>query len=844
MKAKLVIAVVAALLILAQIIFGGKKTPPNAARAEQPASSSAGMEPAASVDSGATAPSPIQPAAPKRPAASDVLEIAVGAGDGALRLERVDDGWDAVGSVSVPADAAKVEKLLSGLVEGDLKALPESARVTTGLENDGDGLPVRLTTTDRNAYEMRIGLRPEGTFDSTYVRLPGGGVDILAADIRGELGLWKNTPEAAPDPSAWLEKETLSFDPRDAIRLEAVYPDHRISFEKSPEGEWEQRGYVPGGEWDRRAFDAWLRDLSRFRISGVSGPGELPKDAAKLHEIKITLADGTEKAIRVSAGHGGEGMLAESSDYPGHMFHLPDWRFRKYFRRLAALFPNAVPHFDLSAIRFLDIRQGGETVKIANKDNAWQAATTVYPLRAERVERLARMLSAWRPEDYAAPDFKAVRPLYAGPMVDVILDNGNVHQYRLVGRHPLFPWRYVILDNSSIFTVTDAEAGVMFPDLAEVLDLGKVLPEESPDELREIRIEEAGNKPLLTLRRKDDGFWEAEKGSYRVDLHEDEDTAILENMLDWHVAGFHNMDARPGKPAAMYHVLVTGNGGVEQVIQFLEPEERDIPYILEGHRAFLLDRKDFFNWLNAVRELDRRIRSEQAEAEAAAEREAASVPEDVPAETKEPEPTAISGETPPLAVEEVASETEEDEPEPAAPVETPEERAEEPERHEEPPVTENSVRDDANVDWENTDPAPAAVEEQPAAPEQETNGGTEEPVQEVEEPVADEPAASEPAAEEPAPAEPAADEDAIVIIDPLEAEPDVVAEEPPVDIPLSEHSDAPDSDLVNTAVPEESPSDIFAEEGKPVSDAVVERFIDGYIGPTPDIPDVPSEATE
>lgn len=559
-----------------------------------------------------------------RPAPADVTEITVGAGAGILHLERAPDGWDVTGKVGAPADSARVEKLLRALLESPAEENPaegeaDGALGPTGLENGG-GLPVRLTT-GAGDYEVLVGLHPKNDYGRTHVGFPDG-ERLIGSDVRGVLGLWKNSSEAVPESAAWFDKNVLSFDPGAAVRIEATYPDHRVLFEKNAEGVWSAGDYVPGGEWSEEALRTWLEDLSAFRVSGALGAGVMSWEGRKGHEIRITLEDGTEKAVWAVANPSGSGMLAVSSRRPGHVFLLPDWRFRRYFQRLSSLFPKAAPRFDLSAIRFMDIRRDGETVKLAARPDGWQAPASPYPVRREPAARLARLLSSWRPEDYAAPDFKVVRPLLAGPMVEVILDDGSVHQYRLAGRHPIFPWRYVILDGVTALSTTDAQATAMFPGLADVLDLGRVIPVERSGLLREVRIEEADGKPLLLLRRRGDGFWEGATESGGMTLGLVESGLVVDNMLAWPAGGFYHSDPQGEMPPVMYRIVATDRDGARHGVQLLEPSGRDIPAILQGRRAHYLDRKLFYNWLSDVRGVVGRIRTHRENLGSAAPDEA------------------------------------------------------------------------------------------------------------------------------------------------------------------------------------------------------------------------------
>lgn len=605
MKIKMFIGIAIAVLILAQLIFGGRG------------------KPAPTVPSADGQPGEVVPAVPARPEPADIVGIRLGEGDDAITLTRQGDGWVVEDLEDMPADNDKIDRLLTDLLRVHAEPLLVGAArsAQTGLE-DGGGYPVSVRTLEGRDYAIAIGLRPWGEYNRTYARLPDGSEVTLSSDVRGDLGLWKNRLDAPADPMNWMNRVVMRFNPEDATAIHATYPDHAIRMVRDENYSWHTEGYVPIEQWNRDGLTAWLADLAAFQIASLVLPEDAPAvEGAPSHTLEVQLGD-RAKRLRVYPNHaGGEGMLVESDDYPGRLFHLPEWRFRKYFRRLPSLFPGAVPMYDVADIRFQDIRRGGETVKITRRDGEWQAVALAYPLLTGPVDRLARLLSGWHPEDYATPDFKTIRPNYGGPMVEVILANGDVHQYRLAGRHPLFPWRYVILDGKGVFSVTESEAGVMFPDIADILDLGRVFGNLAMDAVAEVDLAgEDRSAPLLVLRR-DGEDWTAEAGGHTAALEGGRGWRMVNDLLQWQVAGFYDIDSPPAKHAPAHHLRVVDADGRARGIAVLPPEERDVPYIEDGGRAFLVDRNDFSNWLAEARRLIDEMEN-QARAEAARREEA------------------------------------------------------------------------------------------------------------------------------------------------------------------------------------------------------------------------------
>ncbi len=538
-------------------------------------------------------------------------------GDGGRLRHTGPEGWkiSAPGhAASEPADAEKIRRLLADLsLAGARASLSHASTPQTGLE-DGGGLTLALREGESGPVRyFRIGLRPEGAYDAAYLVLPDGKKVLAPADIRGDLGLFVNRPGALPPKDFWLDRVVLSFDAAAAVRLSVQYPDHKLVFAKNPDGEWQPESPVPDEAWSRPGLAAWLRDLAAFRVDGQTGgeAGLFPEDA-KTCKIIVTLADGSVKTLLAGYGPVDAEVQVLTSERPESVFRLSAWRYRKYFRRLEQLFPKAAAHYDLSDIRFIDLRRDGESVKIAYRDGEWRGVAVPYRVRSERLERLARFLAGWRPEDYAASDFRLVRPGYGGPMLEVILADGEVHQYRLAGRHPFLPWRYVIQDGKTTFSVTEAAAGLMFPGFAEVLDLGLVFAPITRETVTRIELADAG-QARITFEKDGTGAWKARTEAGETAVSEEEGRELLDEFMLWPVLGFYENNQALTKTEPAFTLCLWDEAGGMKKLSILPPHEREIPYLTDSGRAFLFDRAEFFNWLGAVRGVSKRILSGEPE---------------------------------------------------------------------------------------------------------------------------------------------------------------------------------------------------------------------------------------
>ncbi len=610
---KLLIALAVCLLIGAQVYYSTTR----GKAASVPA-------PVTETEQAQTTPEPVEPARVK-PTPDQVTTIILSSpsGDRPVWLSKNGDAWQVETLHGAQANADKVQRFLQSLL-GPTE--PVDTDTETGATVD-DGILVSLGLDNGQAEPyMILGLRPQGSFDKAYARLVDSDeLVLLPGDVRGDIGLWKNAPGVFPESTPWLLTTVFSFDPAETVGVRALYPDHRLDFARDETGEWSFSGSIPVGDFNADAFAGWLDDLADFRIATVADPANMAQYGldAPSQRLDILLADGTEKTIVASPNRMGDGMWVATSEMPGQVFLLPDWRFQQYFQPFSALFPNASPQYSPDAIQFIDIRRGGESVKLTRRNNEWQAVATSYPIRTERIVRLASVFAGWRPLDIADAGARQARPVFGGPLVEITLNDGTVHQYRMGGWHPVFPWRYVLVDNKALFSAADADALSMFPDFAEIMDLGMVFGTLDAEQITRLElsmpdVEEAVVSAGLTAT----GEWEVVTEEGRTILQPQEVEEFIHAPLQWRVAGFYRL-SETDRPENMFLLRLSG-GGVEKQIVILSPQGRDIPYIDESDRAFLAERTSFFNWFGVLRAINLRISEEaierlRIEAEAASE---------------------------------------------------------------------------------------------------------------------------------------------------------------------------------------------------------------------------------
>lgn len=553
-------------------------------------------------------------------------------------LRRTSAGWTIATLQGAPAREEKVAAFLDILLSGD--RVPTAADpAAAGLDGDA-GVVVRVKTAGGETAAVRIGPEAPGDRAAAFARDEDGkSAYIVVGDIRGEMGLWRKAAAAAPDPRNWLETRVLSFDPDAATALRAQYPDHRIEGKRAPGTRaWTLAGTPPGGEWSADGFADWLAVLSDFRVTDIADPDEETAAALRTptHRLEVTLENGDVRSVAASPNRGGDGMWVETSRHPGLVFLLPMWRFKLYFQRMDTLLPNAVPSYAVEDIFTIDLARGGERVKLLRRDGIWRSATPTHPLRQDRIERLVRLLASWRPEDYADADGAAARPAYGGPTVEVLLNGGEVHQYRLGGRHPVFPWRYVGVDGEALFSAPDPVAALLFPDFADIMDLGPVFPglEAGLVEAMDFTavhpdLTGDGEAPAAySLRRNAEDAWEIAMDGKAVAVDPDLAARLIGEPLAWQVSGVYEQEPRRPYPRPIGRIRFESRDGAEHAVTILTPQARDIPYSDGGDRVFLIDRASFLVWMATAAEVVRTARTvpEKPEADNDGVGEAIAVP--------------------------------------------------------------------------------------------------------------------------------------------------------------------------------------------------------------------------
>jgi hypothetical protein len=374
------------------------------------------------------------------------------AGTELVQLEAAGEGWRLFPS-GLPADSTKVNRLLQDLLRAPRRT------VDPATDPEPDWLTLNLPDAG-GAYQIGPG---QDNFQNTLLTTPDQRQWLVAADLRGDLGLFGETG-GEPDPGFWLEQAVLSFDPGEVTGLIWTTPATTRRFQRQGEADWVT---LDDGEKQPNptAIPAWLHDLAQLKISRPLVTGELA-DPSVLpeHVLVLEFANASPVTLAASPTGGGQAHLSLSSR-PGEAFLLPDWRFDLYFRRFPDLYPETGEAFLPSQAVFLDFRRDGRNLKLFRASEGWKAVGTEVPVEQEKVANALAILSAWRPLDRLEPDTTTD---YLAPTVEVSLASG-VRQFLLLPEDSRFALPRVRLENGAVFTVATPVAAIMFPDPPSLL---------------------------------------------------------------------------------------------------------------------------------------------------------------------------------------------------------------------------------------------------------------------------------------------------------------------------------------------------------------------------------------
>ncbi|MDR3078151.1 MAG: hypothetical protein LBV15_05255 [Planctomycetota bacterium] len=386
MRAKLILMSAVCLLVLAQVIYSltkGRVASPAATAAPAAATASATMEapdispspvasdapiaspgpdlaaaataapsappetdvrPGAAVtESGpANAPEPaiLETPAPASLAAGDIAAIVIQMPDEnePIRLERQAGSWTVTGAglpAVLPADSGRVAALLNKLLAGERKAISPEEEAPAGLA-PGQGISLSLLKADGGqALVLTLGLRPTGDYAAVFARDDTAGKGeafLLAEDIRGDLGLWRNLPDARPDSLVWLKPHLLEFFPDQVSAVSLESGELSLGLERIKDGVWRRRnGETLEETRESEELTAWLADLARLRLVGVAASG--PEAAQPELSLALELADGASLSLAIFHDRDNDIWLA-LKDGGGPFFQLPAWRLERGFRLL------------------------------------------------------------------------------------------------------------------------------------------------------------------------------------------------------------------------------------------------------------------------------------------------------------------------------------------------------------------------------------------------------------------------------------------------------------------------------------------------------------------------------
>lgn len=257
-----------------------------------------------------------------------------------VRLARTSDGWS-VGSLDTtatyPASAQAVRELFDLLPELEVIAVAtrqSEKHPRYGVDSTGTVLTM-LGTDDtklgqlivgRTHMQQRSGPSPrqapfqQGAGSSvTYVRDPDA-PDVYSV----EQPIRSLTDRAIDD---WREKQLWSVDRSQIQRIDFAFPaDSSFTMERVSDADTASApssdAWVSAGDTLSTRVSSLLRTLSSPEAQGFVDDMRPADFGEALYQVRLHLADGTEKAIRLRPDEEGDQYIAVVDDYP-YVVELP-----------------------------------------------------------------------------------------------------------------------------------------------------------------------------------------------------------------------------------------------------------------------------------------------------------------------------------------------------------------------------------------------------------------------------------------------------------------------------------------------------------------------------------------
>ncbi len=234
----------------------------------------------------------------------DIQQIEIEDGDGdSVTLVRSEDGWVLTEVDDFPAVTAKVDTLITGLLEitnDRLITRTESSHRQLKVAADDFERKIVLSSEDASLRTLYIGSSP--SFGSAHVRLEGEDETYLTGSIAAH--------QANADAASWVDTAYHSVPQEEirAIRLKNV--NGAWEFEKDEEGNWSLAGLVEGEELNASTMSVLENRAASINLSEPLG---LEASAAYglAEPLAILVIETDEKTITLYVGAFDE----ESSTY-------------------------------------------------------------------------------------------------------------------------------------------------------------------------------------------------------------------------------------------------------------------------------------------------------------------------------------------------------------------------------------------------------------------------------------------------------------------------------------------------------------------------------------------------
>jgi len=326
------------------------------------------------------------------------LTVALGLAEPVVDLQKTAGKWVIANQWQAPVDVKKCEDFITTLIglQGEFRSKNADRHDDYGVA-DKEALLLQLYTGEgKPAAILRVGKKPKGAYDSTFVRRAGEDtVYVIDKNLRSDLGLWGDDLSQAPKPDQWLNKEITEIKKDDIEGVALSFPDHALQFKrvekvapkpakekekekkdtppeapKEKEFEWKLITGGPGETFKQSGLDDILSGMASVSVNDIIDPAKMESVGLKkpLYRCQVTLKDG--KTIELLGGRQKDSgdLHVSLAGQTNFIYTISSYTFENIFPKGDSLFDVKAPIVEADKILTLHYELGKKTIKLTRKD--------------------------------------------------------------------------------------------------------------------------------------------------------------------------------------------------------------------------------------------------------------------------------------------------------------------------------------------------------------------------------------------------------------------------------------------------------------------------------------------